>query len=83
MGAGREQLVVAANASLDDADAWAYENLLSRRLGREPTAYITGKREFWSLDFHVTPDVLIPRPETELLVEIALTLAKESARTQR
>lgn len=78
LGAGREQLVVAANAPLDDAEAWAYENLLSRRLRREPTAYITGKREFWSLDFQVSPDVLIPRPETELLVEIVLTLAKES-----
>lgn len=83
LGAGREQIVVAANAPLDDADAWTYENLLSRRLRREPTAYITGKREFWSLDFHVTPDVLIPRPETELLVEIALRLAKESARAPR
>lgn len=78
LGAAREQLVIAANAPLDDADAWAYENLLLRRLEREPTAYITGKREFWSLDFHVTPDVLIPRPETELLVEIVLTLAKQS-----
>jgi release factor glutamine methyltransferase len=78
LGAGREQIVVGANAPLDDADAWAYEHLLSRRLRREPTAYITGKREFWSLDFRVSPVVLIPRPETELLVEIALTLARES-----
>ena len=46
--------------------------LLQRRARREPLAYITGHKEFWSLDFTVTPDVLIPRPETELLVEAAL-----------
>lgn len=83
LGMGREQIVVAANTPLNDADGRAYEGLLSRRLRREPTAYITGRREFWSLDLHVTRDVLIPRPETELLVEIALTLAKGSARARR
>lgn len=46
--------------------------LLARRLRGEPIAYIVGRREFWSLDLQVTPDVLIPRPETELLVEQAL-----------
>ncbi len=45
-----------------------------RRCHREPLAFITGSRSFWSLDFHVTPDVLVPRPETELLVETAITL---------
>jgi release factor glutamine methyltransferase len=43
-----------------------------RRAAGEPLAYLTGRREFWSLDLAVTPDVLIPRPETELLVELAL-----------
>jgi release factor glutamine methyltransferase len=47
-------------------------SLLARRRAREPLAYIVGHKEFWSLDFSVTPDVLIPRPETELLVELAL-----------
>lgn len=46
---------------------------LKRRLGGEPVAYLLGRREFWSLELWVTPDVLIPRPETELLVELALT----------
>jgi release factor glutamine methyltransferase len=46
--------------------------LIDRRSRREPVALITGVREFWGLDMVVTPDVLIPRPETELLVEIAL-----------
>lgn len=49
--------------------------LIARRLNREPVAYITGQREFWGLDFEVTPDVLIPRPETELVVEQALHYA--------
>lgn len=49
-----------------------YEALLSRRIAREPLAYILGYREFWSLPFAVGPGVLIPRPETETLVEAAL-----------
>lgn len=53
------------------------EQLLSRRLAGEPLAYITGWREFWSLDLLVTPATLIPRPETELLVEQALGLIPE------
>ena len=48
--------------------------LIKRRLGGEPTAYITEHREFYGLDFYVDPDVLIPRPESELLVETALDL---------
>lgn len=50
--------------------------LLRRRAAREPLAYITGYKEFWSLDFDVTPDVLIPRPDTEVLVEAALERAR-------
>lgn len=53
--------------------------LLTRRARGEPIAYLTGKREFWSLDLCVTPDVLIPRPETELLVEQALAHIPEDA----
>ena len=56
----------------DFADA--YRALVDRRCRREPVAYILGEREFWGLPFEVTPDVLIPRPETELIVEEALEL---------
>ena len=49
-----------------------YEHYVARRTRREPISYIIGTREFWSLDFEVTPDVLIPRPETELIVEEAI-----------
>jgi release factor glutamine methyltransferase len=51
-----------------------FEPLVARRTSREPLAYITGTREFWNLVFEVSPAVLIPRPETELLVEAALEL---------
>lgn len=52
------------------ADAGArYSSFISRRATREPVAFITGRREFWDLEFEVSPDVLIPRPETELIVE--------------
>ncbi len=55
----------------------AFEKLLCRRLGGEPLAYITGKREFCSRSFAVTPDVLIPRPETETLAELAVKTAEQ------
>jgi len=54
-------------------------HLIKRRLNHEPTAYITGHRQFYGLDFYVDPSVLIPRPESELLVEKALKLAQNQA----
>ncbi|MDD1612192.1 MAG: peptide chain release factor N(5)-glutamine methyltransferase [Methylococcaceae bacterium] len=51
-----------------------FQNLIQQRRQGAPVAYLTGCREFWSRNFQVTPDVLIPRPETELLIEISLTL---------
>ena len=59
---------------LQPGHAAALEQLLLRRARGEPLAYITGRKEFWSLSLRVTPDVLVPRPETELLVERALEL---------
>ncbi|OGR05804.1 MAG: protein-(glutamine-N5) methyltransferase, release factor-specific [Deltaproteobacteria bacterium RIFOXYD12_FULL_50_9] len=53
-----------------------FGKFLARRMAREPVAYIIGEQEFWSLSFLVTPDVLIPRPETEHVVEAALELNK-------
>lgn len=57
---------------LTPEQAARYEELVARRAGGEPVAHILGRREFWSLDLDVTPATLIPRPETELLVELAL-----------
>ena len=54
------------------ADPSDYLTLIDRRAGREPLAYIVGRREFWSLDFAVSPATLIPRPESETLIEAAL-----------
>ncbi len=61
---------------LPDAVINDFEHHLSRRLTREPLAYILGEQEFWSLPFYVNKDVLIPRPETELLLEIVLQVLK-------
>lgn len=58
--------------ALPTEQAAAFDALLARRLAGEPVAYLTGAREFFGRDFRVTPDVLIPRPDTELLVERAL-----------
>jgi release factor glutamine methyltransferase len=55
-----------------DTFAPRFTALVKRRARREPVAYITGEREFWALPFEVTPEVLIPRPETELIVEEAI-----------
>jgi release factor glutamine methyltransferase len=68
----REQLVVAQGVALESGQLAGYESLLRRRLEREPIAYILGSQEFWSLDFQVCRDVLIPRPETEKLIEVVL-----------
>ena len=55
-----------------------FDALVSRRAAREPLHYIVGHREFWALDFEVSPAVLIPRPDTELIVEVALELFPSS-----
>ena len=68
----RAWLFAHANDTVDAAASRRFEELLERRASGEPLAYILGRREFWSLDVRVTPAVLIPRVETELLVELAL-----------
>lgn len=68
---------------IDTQVAQRFEAVLSRRLAREPSAYITGRREFYGLEFRVTPDVLIPRPETEMLVEAAIKLARAEPQRPR
>lgn len=65
-------LTAYSDAPLGPAQKRAFDCALSRRAQGEPVAYITGRREFHSLEFQVTPAVLIPRPETELLVDLAL-----------
>ena len=72
LGKNRAQLLAHPNHAVNDAHAGAARALFARRREGEPVAYLVGHREFYSLDFAVTPDVLIPRPETELLVDLAL-----------
>lgn len=68
----RTELFLAAASNVSSAQMGAYSALISERAERKPVAYILGEQEFWSLPFAVTPDVLIPRPETEFLLEQVL-----------
>src|ERR1700693_4431902 len=72
LGRDRTWLYTHPEASLDLANAEKYLALIARRAAGEPTQYLTGKQEFWGLEFEVTPAVLIPRPETEHVMEVAL-----------
>ena len=64
------------------ADVRRFQALVERRMAGEPVAYLTGRRGFWTLDLAVTPDTLIPRPETELLVECALERVPDGVRVE-
>ena len=76
-GRHRAELMAGAAATLDAAQAARLEELVRRRAAREPIAYILGEKEFWSLTFEVGPAVLIPRPETETVVEAVLDVIGE------
>jgi release factor glutamine methyltransferase len=72
LGASRSWLIAHESDPVPAPSIARYEEMIDRRLAGEPVAYILGEREFYARIFKVTPDVLIPRPETELLVELAL-----------
>lgn len=74
LGVGRERLVIDAAVELDATDLERFEAVVARREAREPVAYILGQKAFRRITLSVDRRVLIPRPETELLVEIGLTL---------
>lgn len=74
LGLGRVDLYVQYDRPLESHELELFKGLIQRRIQREPVAYIVGKKEFWSMDLKVTSDVLIPRPETETLVEAAFTI---------
>ena len=75
----RAWLAAHGDAALSRDQARAFDALARRRHDGEPIAYLTGRREFFGLDLEITPDVLIPRPETELLVELALAWLETDA----
>ena len=72
LGTARIDLYVRYDQPLMESELASFKALIKRRVRREPVAYIVGEKEFWSMNLTVTPAVLIPRPETECLVEAAL-----------
>jgi release factor glutamine methyltransferase len=72
LGRDRAWIYAHPEEEISAADARCFSELIDRRSSGAPTQYLTGKQEFWGLEFEVTPDVLIPRPETEHVVEVAL-----------
>src|SRR5438477_7991251 len=72
LGRDRTWIYAHPEQEISAADAARYFELIARRASGEPTQHLTGKQEFWGLEFEVTPDVLIPRPETEQVIEVAL-----------
>ena len=70
----REEIYLRPDRILTDSEKTILRKFVARRVLREPVAHILERKEFWSLDFKITPDVLIPRPETETLVEALLSL---------
>jgi len=80
LGWDRARVVTEAGAKLRPGDEAQFRALVDERAGRKPLQHITGRQWFWRHEFLVTPDVLIPRPETELIVEKALDLLRPVAR---
>lgn len=82
LGWDRARVLSAGREPAPEALEPRFSEWIRRRAHREPTAYIVGVREFWGLDFGVTPDVLIPRPDSELIVEEALAVLAALSLTQ-
>jgi release factor glutamine methyltransferase len=80
LGWDRARFLADRNEKASSVFLLNYEHLVARRERREPVPYILGTREFWGLDFEVGPDVLIPRPETELIIEEALQRIESDSR---
>jgi release factor glutamine methyltransferase len=74
LNVSRANVIARDDRELTPEEQGDFEQLIARRVGGEPLAYLTGTKEFWSLELEVTRDVLVPRPETELLVEWVLAL---------
>src|SRR5581483_2373880 len=81
LGLGKASLLAHPERALTAAEAARLDALVTRRADRVPLAYLLGGREFYGRDFRVTPDVLVPRPETELLVEVAMEWLRERPAT--
>lgn len=82
LGISKESLYAHLEEPLDGSGEAAYERLVERRAAGEPVSYLRGYKEFFGLRFAVDPRVLVPRPETEVLVEAALAYLRETGRTR-
>ncbi len=82
-GLSTEELIAHGRDSAVAETIEALRALTARRVQREPMAYILGEREFWGVTFKVTPDVLVPRPDSETVIEAALALLSDHARAWR
>jgi release factor glutamine methyltransferase len=82
LGCDRTYIIINYNQQLSDDLVTKYQGLIERRASGEPLQYITGHQEFFGLEFEVTPDVLIPRPETEIIIEETIRLAHENGLTE-
>jgi release factor glutamine methyltransferase len=82
LGRDRTWLYTHPEDAIESAELEKYFNLVARRAAGEPTQYLTGKQEFWGLEFEVTPAVLIPRPETEHIIEVALERMGKEKRSE-
>ena len=79
----REELIVSLNQKVKSEEVEKFKTLIDRRSRKEPIAYILEKKEFWSKNFFVNKDTLIPRPETELIVEKLVNIcAKKTIKMQ-
>jgi release factor glutamine methyltransferase len=79
LGCSRVQLYTGFDKPLGEAELASYRNLIKRRLAGEPVSYLVGETEFWGLPFHVEPSVLVPRPDTETVIEVVRTARPDRA----
>ena len=79
LGCSRVQLYTGFDKPLGEEELAAYRGLIKRRLGGESVSYLLGEQEFWGLKFHVDEHVLVPRPDTETLIEVARALRTDRA----
>ena len=73
----REEMIIDSEDKIDEINIKKFENLIERRKNREPVAYILNKKDFWTSTFYVNKDVLIPRPDTEILIQEVLSYFPE------
>jgi len=83
LGWGRARLLAEGRLGLTEAQATVFRDLVMRRAALEPVAYLIGHKEFYGIDFTIDQRVLMPRPETELLVELALGFARQRTNDER